>query len=91
MHNEFDFTNYRRVIGVPYDLHEKAVKKTGLLKLLIFNPLTSFENMIMMKTRDHSRFFVQDGHDTKYSSKLKSSFFTISCHCQTYQNYQQSQ
>ena len=39
-------------------------------------------------TRDRSRFFLQDGHETTYESTGDKHFFTILCHCQTYQNYQ---
>ena len=36
------------------------------------------------------RFFDQVGHQTMYACIGKKHFFTISCHRQTYQNYEQS-
>ena len=36
------------------------------------------------------RFFDQVGHETMYASSGNKHFFTISCHRQTYQNYEQS-
>ena len=38
----------------------------------------------------HPRFFDQVGHQTKYVSIGNRHFFTMSCHRQTYQNYEQS-
>ena len=35
------------------------------------------------------RFFDQVGHETMYASSGNKHFFTKSCHCQTYQNYEQ--
>ena len=43
-----------------------------------------------MESRVRSRFFDQVGHETMYASSGNKQFFTISCHCQTYQNYEQS-
>ena len=40
------------------------------------------------------RFFDQvgqNGHETMYASSGNKHFFTKSCHCQSYQNYEQSQ
>ena len=34
--------------------------------------------------------FKQVGHETMYASSGNKHFFTKSCHCQTYQNYEQS-
>ena len=39
-------------------------------------------------SRYHSRFFAQVGHETTYASSGNKRFFTKSCHCLTYQNYQ---
>ena len=41
--------------------------------------------------RVRPRFFDQAGHETMYASSENKHFFTKSCHCQTYQNYEQSQ
>ena len=41
-------------------------------------------------SRYRPRFFDQVGHQTTYSSIGNRHFFTISCHRQTYQNYEQS-
>ena len=35
------------------------------------------------------RFFDQVGHETMYASTGNKHFSTKSCHCQTYQNYEQ--
>ena len=40
--------------------------------------------------RYRPRFFDQVGHQTMYASMRNKHFFTISCHHQTYQNYEQS-
>ena len=40
--------------------------------------------------RVHPRFFDQVGHETMYACSQNKHFFTKSCHCQTYQNYEQS-
>ena len=40
--------------------------------------------------RYHSRFFVQVGHETMYAYSVNQNFFNISCHRQTYQNYERS-
>ena len=50
-------------------------------------------SFIGKRNRDASRFFVQVGHETAYKYVYLNSgshhFFTIlSCHRQTYQNYQ---
>jgi hypothetical protein len=37
--------------------------------------------------RVSSRFFVQAGHQTAYASSGNHNIFTISGHCQNYQNY----
>ena len=39
--------------------------------------------------RVRTRFFDQIGHETMYTSSGNKHFFTKSCHCQTYQNYEQ--
>ena len=49
---------------------------------------------VEMETRDRSnrvrpRFFDLAWHETMYASSGNKYFFTISCHCQTYQNYEQ--
>ena len=43
-----------------------------------------------MKLRDRPRFFYQVGHQTMYAFMGNEHFFTIQCHRQTYQNYEQS-
>ena len=35
--------------------------------------------------------FVRVGHETTCASSVDKPFFTIACHCQTYQNYHQPQ
>ena len=42
-----------------------------------------------MQVRYHQRFFDQVGHETKCATSGNKHFFT-KCHCQTYQNYEQS-
>ena len=42
-----------------------------------------------MATRVRPRFFDQVGHETIYASSGNKHFFTKSCHCKTYQNYEQ--
>ena len=42
------------------------------------------------KSRYRPRFFDQVGHQTTNASIGNRHFFTISCHRQTYQNYEQS-
>ena len=41
-------------------------------------------------TRVRPRFFDQVRYKTMYASSGNKYFFTKSCHCQTYQNYEQS-
>ena len=43
-----------------------------------------------LEGRVRPRFFNQVGHETRYVSSGNKHFFTKSCHCQTYQNYEQS-
>ena len=50
---------------------------------------------VVLCTRDvpirvRPRCFDQVGHETMYASSGNKHFFTNSCHCQTYQNYEQS-
>ena len=40
--------------------------------------------------RYRPRFFDQVGHQTPYASMGNEHFFTKQCHCQYYQNYEQS-
>jgi hypothetical protein len=42
-----------------------------------------------MGIRDRPRFFDQVGHQTMNAYSGNKHFFTKSCHCQTYQNYEQ--
>ena len=42
-----------------------------------------------MDTKDLPNFFDQVGHRTTNASMENKHFFTKSCHCQTYQNYEQ--
>ena len=44
-----------------------------------------------MYCRYRPRFFDQVGHQTTYASIGNRYFFIVSCHHQTYQNYEQSQ
>ena len=37
-----------------------------------------------------SRFFDPVGHETTSASDENKHFYTKECHCQTYQNYEQS-
>ena len=48
-------------------------------------------NMRQIHIRVRPRFFDQVGHKTMYASSGNKHFFTKSCHCQTYQNYEQRQ
>ena len=52
-----------------------------------------WKNLHWMKTgrrsRYRPRFFDQVGHQTTYAYIKNKHFFTKSCHCQTYQNYEQ--
>ena len=50
-----------------------------------------FQIQYYMYIRVHPRFFDQVGHETMYAYSGNKHFFTKSCHCQTYQNYEQSQ
>ena len=50
----------------------------------------SLYSMCNLSTRVRLRFFDQVGHETVYASSGNNHFFTKSCHCQTYQNYEQS-
>ena len=43
-----------------------------------------------MEPKVRPRFYDQVGHETMYASSGNKHFFTKSCHCQTYQNYEQS-
>ena len=43
-----------------------------------------------MWLRVRPRFFDQVGHETMYAFCGNKHFFTKSCNCQTYQNYEQS-
>ena len=43
-----------------------------------------------MFARVRQRFFDQVGRKTMYESSRNEHFFTKSCHCQIYQNYEQS-
>ena len=43
-----------------------------------------------ISNRVRPRFFDQVGHEIMYASSGNKHFFTKSCHCQTYQNYEQS-
>ena len=42
-----------------------------------------------IRTRYHLRIFDQDGHQTTSAYIENKHFFTKSCHCKTYQNYEQ--
>ena len=44
----------------------------------------------LLRTRVRPRFFDQVGHESMYASSGNKHFFTKSCHCQTYQNHEQS-
>jgi len=44
---------------------------------------------IDLSTRVRPRFFDQVGYETMHASCGNRHFFTKSCHCQTYQNYEQ--
>ena len=41
-------------------------------------------------SRVSPRLFDQVGHETMYAFSGNKHFFTKSCHCQTYQNHEQS-
>ena len=53
-------------------------------------PWGFFSMYMGMSIRVRPRFFDQVGHKTMYASSGNKYFFTKSCHCQTYQNYEQS-
>ena len=65
-------------LGWWYD--EKALKYLAIDSSKLIEP----------KNRVRPRLFDQVGHQTTYASIVDRHFFTISCHCQTYQNYEQS-
>ena len=48
------------------------------------------DNSTTCKIRYHPRFFDQIGHQSMYTFMGNKHFFTKQCHCQTYQNYEQS-
>ena len=49
----------------------------------------SWIDLLGIYIRDCPRFFDQVGHQTIYACIENKCFFTKSCHCQTYQNYEQ--
>ena len=51
---------------------------------------TKMNSVVIMGSRVCPRFFDQVAHETMYASSGNKHFFTTSCHCQTYQNYEQS-
>ena len=51
-------------------------------------PLHFFTLHVYCRVRP--RFFDLVGHETMYASSGNKYFFTKSCHCQIYQNYEQS-
>ena len=53
-------------------------------KISVLEPISDLE------PRVRPRFFDQVGHETMYAPTRNKHFFTKSCHCQTYQNYEQS-
>ena len=52
-------------------------------------PQQDFVSHVLNRYRP--RFFDQVGHQTTYASIGNNNFSTKSCHCQTYQNYEQNQ
>ena len=49
---------------------------------------TEFPNYLVdYEVRNRSRFFVLVKHETTYAYIENKNFFTIPCHCWTYQNY----
>ena len=42
-----------------------------------------------LRTKVRPRFFDQVERETMHASRGKKHFLTKSCHCQTYQNYEQ--
>jgi hypothetical protein len=74
-------------------LHEDFfLRLVGLEELSYFHFLewASPDPASGLKTRVRPRFFDQVGHETMYASSGNKHFFTKSCPCQTYQNYEQS-
>ena len=68
-------------------LHEKS-------DMLLVEDLLLPQHSICIRTvkiRYCPRFFDQVGHQTAYASIGSRHFCTISCNCQSYQNYEQSQ
>ena len=61
--------------------HSRSVKK---------NPSYSVQPRTT-DTKVRPRFFDQFGHETMYASSGNNHFFIKTCHCQSYQNYEQSQ
>ena len=53
------------------------------------NNKTSLIKQGDLKITDRPRLFDQVGHQTTYAYIGNKHFFTKSCHCQTYQNYEQ--
>ena len=57
----------------------------------MFFKTVPFMNNHDVDTRYRPRFFDQVGHQIMYAFIGNKCFFTISCHCQTYRKYEQSQ
>ena len=62
------------------------------LPLIDFDQLCIKSNyfQLLLESRYRPRFLDQVEHETMYASSGNKYFFTKSCHCQTYQNYEQS-
>ena len=60
------------------------------MKPKIYAQNLEFRRLDDVNIRDRPRFFDQVGHETTNASIGNLYFFTISCHRQTYQNYEQS-
>ena len=60
-------------------------------KVCVLKSYSSWEKKITdVVARVRPRFFDQVGHQTTNASIGNKYFFTKQCHCQTYQNYEQS-
>ena len=64
--------------------------KNDHLILIYFKFLFLCKNIFLeLVHRVRPRFFDQVGHETMHASSENNHFFTKSCHCQTYRNYEQ--
>ena len=70
--------------------YEDAVNLNSVRNFTYISRFFHVSCMNDLYIRVRPRFFDQVGHETMYASVGTKHFFTKSCHCQTYQNYEQS-